>query len=223
MRDPILDAGAGGPLSRRAFLACCSALALAGAGCAGLPARTRSAYILATDPPGAQYQPILDGLIAALLPCEHPDFPLTVAQVRSRLLGLFTLEEDPRFLDVQKALVLFDRTELFAQPLVLRTLELHARDAATRGAGADAILRRGHSVDSAAYDAFAQGADPGRFVALPLARQRAYLDMWRPSGYVIRRQFYASAKSLVMISAYSTEVVWRAIGYAGPLLDKGHA
>lgn len=217
------DSGVAAAVSRRAFLGCCSALAFAGAGCAGLSTRSRAGYALAADPPAAQYAPILDGLVRALFPCERPDFPLTAGQVRSRLLTLFALEDDPRFLDVQKALVLFDQTELFAQPLVPRSLEAHALDAAARGLDTDAVLERSHAIDAAAYAAFADSGAGGRFTALPLARQRAYLEMWRPSGYLIRRQFYASARSLMMISAYSMAAMWRAIGYEGPLVDKGHA
>lgn len=221
MRVLTPDGGAAAPVSRRAFLGCCSALALAGAGCAGLSTRTRAAYTLASDPPATQFAPILDGLILALLPCERRDFPLTAGQVRARLLTLFALEEDPRFLDVQKALVLFDQTDLFARPLEPRWLELNALDAAARGLDADATLARSHALDVQAYSIFAGHADARPFTALPLAQQRAYLDLWRPSGYLIRRQFYASARALVMISAYSTDAVWRAIGYAGPLVNTG--
>jgi hypothetical protein len=224
MPASIRESGGGAAaVSRRAFLGCCSALALAGAGCAGLSTRSRVGYALAADPPAAQYAPILDGLIHALFPCERGDFPLTAGQVRSRLLTLFALEDDPRFLDVQKALVLFDQTELFAQPLAPRSLEAHALDAAARDLDTDAVLARSHSIDAAAYATVAGGVDAGRFSTLPLARQRAYLDMWRPSGYLIRRQFYASARSLMMISAYSMDAMWRAIDYQGPLMDKGHA
>jgi len=49
---------------------------------------------------------------------------------------------------------------------------------------------------------------------------RAYLDLWRRSGFLLKQQFYASARALVMISAYSMEVVWPAIGYDGPLLPR---
>lgn len=207
-------------VSRRAFLACCSALALSAAGCAGVSTRTRAAYVLASDPPLAEYEPILDALVGAFLPCERPDFPVTARQVRARLLTLFSLERDPRFLDLQKAIVYFDQTDLFAEPLVPRDAELIVCGAAADSADAGAIVRGAHARDAAAYAALAITPDRARFVALPLDRQRAYLNLWRGSAYSLRRQFHASARSLVMISAYSTEAMWPVIGYGGPLLPR---
>ena len=219
------DPAGGVSLSRRAFLGCCSAFALAATGCAGVSTRARTAYVLASDPPLAQYEPVLDALVGAFLPCERPDFPVTARQVRSRLLMLFSLERDPRYLDLQKAIVLFDQTDLFAEPLVPRDAELIAR-AASADAGdgeGDTILREAHARDAAAYAKFAVLGDRARFVALPLDRQRAYLHLWRASGYSLRRQFHGSARALVMISAYSTEAMWPAIGYGGPLITRGRA
>jgi hypothetical protein len=207
-------------VSRRAFLGCCSALALAAAGCAGVSTRTRAAYVLASDPPLAQYEPILDALVGAFLPCERSEFPLTAGQVRARLLTLFSLERDPRFLDLQKAVVYFDQTDLFAEPLVPRDTELIARDVTPDAVDADAIVREAHARDAAAYAALAITPDGARFVALPLDRQRAYLNLWRASAYSLRRQFHASARSLVMISAYSSDAMWPVIGYDGPLLPR---
>jgi len=228
MHIPGPDPAGAGSLSRSAFLGCCSALALAGAGCAGLSARTRAAYVLASDPPRVEYEPILDALVRAFLPCERPDFPVTAHQVRARLLTLFLLERDARFVDLQKAIVLFDQIDLFAEALVLPEAELIARDAKTRGVDAGALLREAHARDAAAYAAFATVPSQAsgratRFVALPLERQRAYLDLWRASAYTLRRQFHASARSLVMISAYSMDATWPAIGYAGPLVAKDRA
>jgi hypothetical protein len=215
------DPAGAGALSRRAFLGCCSALALAGAGCAGLAPRTRTAYRLASDPPLAEYQPILDALVQAFLPCERADFPVTSPQVRSRLLTLFSLERDPRFADFQKAIVLFDQTDLFAEPLVPAAAELIARSAAADRAGERTILREAQAKDAAAYAVFAAAAGAARFVELSRDRQRAYLGLWQGSGYVLRRQFHASARSLVMIAAYSMPAMWRAIDYGGPLVKKG--
>ena len=69
-------------------------------------------------------------------------------------------------------------------------------------------------------DAFAHSRGDGlpNFSALRLVQQREYFDLWRQSGFLVKQQFYASARSLVMISAYSMEEVWTAIGYDGPLL-----
>ena len=56
--------------------------------------------------------------------------------------------------------------------------------------------------------------------SLALGQQREYVDLWRRSGFLVKQQFYASARSLVMISAYSMEEMWAAIGYDGPVLSR---
>jgi hypothetical protein len=204
-------------LSRRAFLGCCAALAAASAGCAGLAPRTRAGYALATDPPLEQYQPILHALVEAILPFERPDFPVSAEAVRSRLLRLFRLEEDARFSGLQRALVLFDQMDLFARFPIGD--EAMARDAAARQLDAAALTARSRGDDARRYDAFIQTTGAaGAFNGSPLAIRREYLDLWRASGFVVKRQFHASARSLVMISAYSMDAVWPAIGYGGPLL-----
>jgi hypothetical protein len=61
------------------------------------------------------------------------------------------------------------------------------------------------------------------FSELPVGAQRAYLAMWMRSSFIVRRQFARSAKSMVTITAYSMDALWRAIGYRGPLLEEGRA
>lgn len=219
MPDPRSDLCGASAISRRAFLACGSALALAYAGCARLTPKTRSAYALITDPPLDQYAPVLDGLIQSILPCEHPQFPVTADTIRSRLLTLFRLENDPRFLDLQRALVFFDQTDLFTHRLAPVESEGVALDAAARGLDLAATLDLCHAHDVRLYARFATES-PSRFTRLSIERQREYLDLWRGSGYLTKRQFYASARSLVMISAYSMDSLWTAIGYPGPVIRR---
>lgn len=218
----VLPPEIGGPaaLSRRAFLGCCSALLVASAGCSALSPRMKSAYALITDPPLAEYQPVLDALVESILPGPGVDFPVSTRQVRTRLLSLFPLESDPRFLGMQKALVLFDQTDLFAQPLTPNQQEEVSRDAAAQSPEAASTLARGHAHDVALYSAFAGGHSTPRFSSLVLDRRREYLDLWRASGYLVRRQFYASARSLVMISAYSMDAVWPVMHYGGPFVTR---
>ena len=219
MHVPPPELSGAAAVSRRAFLSCCSALALAFPGCARLRSDTRLAYTLIADPPFEQYKPILDGLIASILPFERADFPTSVEHVRSRLLTLFRLEDDARFLGLQKALVLFDQTDLFAHRLVPVDEEARAIDASARGLDVQSVMTGSHAIDIDLYQRFVKGQTGARrFALLTVDRQREYLELWRASGHLIRRQFYASARSLVMISAYSMDVLWPAIGYAGPLL-----
>ena len=214
---PDLDPAAA--LSRRTFLSSCSALALCVAGCARESPRTRSAYALLSDPPLAAYQAVLAGIIRAVLPFERSDFPVSPAQVEARFLRLFELEQDARFLALQKTLVFFEQTDLFAG-LAPIDAELTARDARERGLDVAALVSSLRQRDRQLAGAFARarGGGPTSFSALGLGRQREYFDLWRQSGFLIKQQFYASARALVMISAYSMEEVWTAIGYDGPLL-----
>ena len=212
-RDPVSAP------SRRTFLSACSALAISLAGCARLTPHTRSAYALLSDPPFAAYEEVLTGLIRAILPFEHAEFPVTPAQVQAQLLRLFELEQDSRFLALQKTLVLFEQTDLFAD-LAPVDAELIARDARERGLDVNAVVSALRAHDRGLGDGFARARGDGRtdFSALDLAQQREYLSLWRRSAFLIKQQFYASARSLVMISAYSMDEVWTAIRYDGPAL-----
>jgi hypothetical protein len=210
-------------VSRRSFLACCSGLLVAASGCASWSARTRTAYAVIADPAPDQYGVVLERLVEAILPGPAAGFPLTASQVHARLLVLFPLERDPRWIAVQKALVLFDQTDLFAAPLALVYQEELARDVTAGGTGSSAALARSHARDVALYAGFAGTHGRQPFTALALDRRRDYLDLWRASGYLIRRQFHASARSLVLIAAYSTDAVWPTLNYAGPVLGKTKA
>jgi hypothetical protein len=204
-------------LTRRQFLACCSALAASGASCATLGPDTRSAYALLRDPPLGEYQPILRGLIQTVLPCEDTAFPVTVAQIQARLLRIFRLERDPRFLLLQRSFVLFDQTDLFPHFLPLAQEE-HRLRASSETHAPSPEFAGDLTHDRELHASFTGTAAPARFVALGLDRQRQYFDLWRRSRFLLRREFHATSRSLVMIAAYSMDEVWPAIGYAGPLL-----
>jgi hypothetical protein len=208
--SPRRDAALG--LTRRKFLACCSALAAAGAGCASLAPDMRSAYALIVDPPLADYELILRALIGTVLPLEVPAFPVTGQQVEARLLRLFRLERDPRFLLLQRSFVLFEQTDLFPHVAPLAKEEKDERRP---------TKDEGEPHDRDLYARFVGRGAPARFTALPLDRQREYFDLWRQSRFLLRREFHATARSLVMVAAYSMPEVWAVIGYAGPLLP-GH-
>jgi hypothetical protein len=196
-------------ITRRRFLMCCSALAAVGSGCATLAPDARVAYALLTDPPLADYDEILGSLIHTVLPLEDPSFPVSRAQVQTRLLQLFRLERDPRFLLLQRSLVLFDQTDLFPHFAPLAIEEQGEGRQTKDGAQAH---------DRALYARFAESSVPPRWTALALDRQREYFDLWRQSRFLLRREFHATARSLVMVSAYSMSEVWAVMGYAGPLL-----
>jgi hypothetical protein len=177
---------------------------------------TRSAYALLTDPPLADYEQILGGLIRAVLPLELPAFPVTPAQAQARLLYLFRLERDPRFLLLQRSFMLFDQTHLFSHFAPLAAEEQLVAGQGTKGDGpeSDDVAH-----DGKLYERFERGGAPPRFTTLPVDRQREYFDLWRQSRFLLRREFHATARSLVMITAYSMPEMWTVIGYGGPLRD----
>jgi hypothetical protein len=205
-------------VSRRRFLACCSALAVSCAARTRLPLDTRSAYVLLTDPPLSDYEQVLNGLIRTVLPFEQVEFPVTVAQVQTRLLHLFRLEHDPRFLVLQRMFILFDQTDLFPHFTPISSIERRMRDG---GAPDAAVLSAAQAHDRELYAGFARDTAAPRFASLPLDRQREYFDLWRRSRFLLRREFHATARAVIMITAYSMTELWTAIGYAGPLVVRG--
>src|SRR5690348_2948197 len=77
-----------------------------------LDARTRLAEAFIVDPSWAAYQPTLRGLITAILPFEAAGFPsITAGDVEQRLIALFPIEQELRFLGLQRTMVLFDQLD----------------------------------------------------------------------------------------------------------------
>jgi hypothetical protein len=207
-------------MTRRTFLGCCSALALAASGCGDVSFRTRIGRNLLDDPPPESYGVALDHLIRTVLPLEVPGSPWTADRVRGHLLALFPLERERRFVAVQTTLTVFNDTDLFPH-LIPADAERRALDL-PHDEALDAVVVRKRAEDQTLYRRFraaGTGSD-ARFAALSLDRQREYFDMWRQSAFIVKRQFYASMRSLVLISAYTLEESWPAISYAGPLLPR---
>lgn len=192
-----------------------------------LDGRARLAEPFIVDPSWAAYQPTLRGVITAVLPFEAAGFPpITADQVEQRLIRLFPIENEQRFLGLQQIMVLFDQLDLFPlMPAPLANAESHARDLAERRGDATAVLREVAAADQAAFAAFllehaiAPSSLP-RFRDLPLETRRAYLALWRDSASIVKRQFHGALRALVMITTYSMDATWPSIGYAGPLLPR---
>lgn len=159
-------------------------------------------YALSGESGKAHQQAVMRSLIRAILPLEDPRFPrISVDRIESRLNALFHRDNNERF---RKTLALFDRIDLFSQisdgPL---TLAARARE-------------------SQLYAEFARSVLPStmRFTALELDAQRSYLRLWIRSAVELKRRFYQSIKTVVMVATYSLDETWRAIDYAGPLLKR---
>jgi len=197
-------------------------MVLGASGCARLGRRTRLAYTFINDPPLEAYRPVLNALVSAVLPSERADFPAGPPAVATRLLTLYDLETDPRFVMVQRMLLYFDETDLFSDALPLIGQERLAIDAQEHSVNLDELLEKKKAFDRSLYADFATRghAAERRFTALTLTRQREYLNLWNRSEFLVRRQFYFSVRALVMIAAYSMDDVWTAIGYDGPVLSR---
>ena len=158
----------------------------------------------------------------ALLPLDDPAFPkITAESIERRLIALFPLEKEERFLGLQRTIVLFDEVDLFTTfsgPLL--TEEMRARDIAHRGGDWQSIAREIRDRDGEAFRRFAAVGSASRFTALAPHRRAQYLALWRDSASVVKRQFHSALKAMVMITTYSTDEAWAAIGYAGPLLPR---
>lgn len=185
--------------------------------------RTRTAEAFLVDPPWSAYQPTLRGVITAVLPFETPGFPpVTPDEIENRLVRLFPIEQETRFLGLQRAMVLFDELDLYTRmsaPLVQE--ESKARDLEARGGDVTRVLREIAASDAAAYAAFIrEHGTHAQFRALPLDARRAYLELWRDSASIVKRQFFDAVRSLVMVTTWSMDAAWPSIGYAGPLVPR---
>ena len=212
-------------LSRRDFIASATALGLCLAGCRSWTPDTRAAYALVTDPPPGFYRPVLRGIVRAVLPFEHPQFPaLTPSDIEKRLVRLFPVDRESRFLTLQRSLAMFDQVDLFPHAFAPIVAAEHTDPEEPQDSRSDSIAL-GTRADEQRYAAFLREWRPKRlaFSELPVGAQRAYLAMWMRSSFIVRRQFARSAKSMVTITAYSMDTMWRVIGYRGPLLEEGRA
>jgi hypothetical protein len=211
-------------LARRDFLRACAALAATWAGCGALSANTRLAADLADEPHPDRLQPIMNGLLCALLPFEVTGFPLRPHAVSQRLLEMFALYDDADFAGLRRGLIVFDDAELFPERLALLvdTEQEQLADGERLAQPAlDAAIEEAFARDARAFAGFRAQCKDERFTHMALADQRAFLLLWSRSAFSMRRRFYRSAKVLAMLAAYSLPAMWREIGYDGPLLGQG--
>jgi len=205
-------------VSRRALLQSAPFLVATLVRCAdALAPRTRVAEAFIVDPSWQAYQPILRGVVTAVLPFEVAGFPpITPNDVEQRLIRLFPIEKERQFLGLQRTIVLFDEIDLFtrmSEPLAQE--ESKARDLMERGGDVASVIAGIVRADESSFAAFERNHGTSkRFRDLPLDARRAYFELWRDSASIVKRQFYDSLRSLVMMTTYSMDATWPAIGYA---------
>jgi hypothetical protein len=213
-------------ISRRAILQSAPLLLATLVRCSNAVAgRARVAEAFIVDPSWSAYRPVLRGVIGAILPFEAAGFPpITLDDVEQRLLKLFPIESETQFAGLQRTIAFFDETSLFPMmsgPLLQE--ESNVRDLAARGGDSARIGAEIAAADAAAFAAFASAAGikpNARFRDLPNDARRAYLELWRDSASIVKRQFFGSLRALVMITTWSMDATWPSIGYAGPLLPR---
>jgi len=207
-------------IARRSFLKAAAAFAAAGAlpGC-GVFRNAQGSALLASLPHRDDYLPVLHSLFETLLPFEDPRFAeLTREQLETRLLEYFPLGDASEYGSLRRALVYFNDLRLVphsAAPIVDAERDfLVARGVEQAGARVEA----GVEEDRRAAEAVSYSAS--LFTELGPDERARYLSSWAASGLIVKRRFYRSTKSLVMISAFSLEPLWRVMDYEGPLLGR---
>ena len=213
-------------ISRRSFIKACSALALGLSGCTSLLKNTRYTSYFMIDPSPNRYVPILRAVIKAVLPFEHPKFPtLSAEELEHQLLTYFPLEGDDKIKAVPQGLLIFNDLSLYAHPLApLISQEkflFDDSDGINETEQKELIMAKLQE-DQKRYREFSISINSKvtNFTDLSLDESRNYLMLWATSSFGIKRRFYRSLKSLVMISAYTRKELWQSIGYAGPLLKE---
>jgi|GEM_PF-1701568 len=208
--------------SRRDFLSLCGILAAAAACSSAKQMRTAASFI--ADPALDTYRLPLGALIETVLPIGAPGFPLDRATVETRLLKMFPLEDERRFLGFQKTLLYFDQLDLaphVAAPLL--DAERIALDVPHRMPEDEfrAMCQTKIASESRACETFARDhGDAKHFATLNRDGRAAWLHLWGSSEFTIKRDFAHSVRLLIYISAYSADQLWAAIGYEGPLLAR---
>jgi len=207
-------------IARRSFLKAAAAFAVAGAlpGC-GVFRNAQGSALLASLPHRDDYLPVLHSLFETLLPFEDPRFAaLTREQVETRLLEYFPLGDASEYGSLRRALVYFNDLRLVphsAAPIV----DAERDFLVSRGvAQADSEVDRRVAEDRFAANATSYSAP--LFTDLAPDERARYLSSWAASALIVKRRFYRSTKSLVMISAFSLEPSWRVMDYEGPLLGR---
>jgi hypothetical protein len=181
----------------------------------------RAAASFLADPALADYRPALHALIETVLPAQ---FPIDTHEVERRLLRMFPLDDERRFVGFQKTLVYFDALDLaphVAAPLLAE--ERIALDVPERMSEQDfdALCDAKTKREAEAADAFfARFGRAAHFAALAPEGRVAWLGLWSASGVAVKREFSRGVRNLIYISAYSADRVWPAIGYDGTLIGR---
>jgi hypothetical protein len=202
-------------------------LALGLTGCARLLDNTHLSYLAIDEPPPQVYLPVLKGLIRTVLPFDHPRFPAVSPEaIDRRLIELFPFtQDDEDSLALRKALMIFDAVDLFTAapaPVVAQEADALGIEDRHSSTWSEAVGTK-RAADKRIYDEFSgtQAKLPEHFVDLTPDARVKYYTLWSQSAFSVKRRFYRASKTLILVTAWSMDEMWSAIGYAGPLVT-GH-
>jgi len=197
-------------------------------GCARLLYTTPLSYLAIDEPPPQSSLPVLQALVRTVLPFDHPRVPrVSPDAIDQRLLKIFPFRpDDEETLTLRRALMIFNDVHLFpAAPPALVTQELDALGVEDRHSPAwSEVVGTMRAADERIYAQFSGGTQarpPEHFVDLTREGRVKYYRLWRQSLFLVKRHFYRSSKTLILVTAWSMDEMWTSIGYAGPLLT-GH-
>lgn len=159
---------------------------------------------------GSVAAPQFEAVVATVVPFGE-QFPLrNPAELTQRIEALFHLGESAAF---QASLAQFSSLESFSAP----SPQLFAFE---RAYSPEAQPEELLELDRHAFarSALAKGRS---FADLTPEQRAAYLRLWTQSAFIVRRRFYMSVRAIAFEAFYSMPQVWNAIGYAGPMLEKG--
>lgn len=207
---------------RRQFLSACSVLASSLVACSGVTTRTRVASSFIANPSLDDYRPALRALIATILPFGSPGFAVDPDFVEQRFLRMFPLEDERKFLPLQQTLVYFDQLDLaphIAAPLIVA--ERIALDVPERMPSSEfrRLCAEKTERETRACDLLLSRFHPSsRFTSLGSNERAAWFQLWATSEFSAKREFAGRLRSCVVITAYSADRLWPALGYEGPLV-----
>lgn len=165
---------------------------------------------LASAPSASGSGPILNALIATMLPIGTSGFPdISSDALVARMDGIYKLNADAVFTASLRA---FNQMDAFAVSSP-QTIEIE------RATAPHENVNKSGTIDAAAFAASGLRAYQTFVDAEPSARI-AYVALWQHSAFNVRRRFYQSVRALSLSTLYSMPESWSAIGYRGPLLSQ---
>jgi hypothetical protein len=178
--------------------------------CSSFFQNTQFAEALINDQPRYKLSPIMQSLVATLLPMDVEPFnQYPLSYYEDLLMKEFNLYTERDLLFYRKALGLFNDPRLFSfYPPQFLELEEDP---------SPMVLER----DRGRFQAWSLGWDQDKlFSQLEAGPRQSYLSLWMQSPLDYKRAFFRASKSLAYAAVYAQEHFASTLGYEGPLLSR---